>query len=151
MDYRALAAQYCLPRDKSVPLDANTGKACSITAILNAALALSTGHGQDAGMPLTDLEAEKQRADQLGRNCAWLLEMFDRIRARLPGPVLTWQARVMQCVEGVDRLVAERNRLEAFLAEILDEDAKDHGGEIWYAEYVSQVIREVRRKLKQPS
>jgi hypothetical protein len=48
---------------------------------------------------------EKQRAEQLGINCRWLIEKIDRIhRALCRGQYGTWQQRVEQAVEAAERL-----------------------------------------------
>lgn len=49
--------------------------------------------------------AEKQRADQLGINCRWLIDKIDRIHQALcPGQCGTWQQRAEQAVEAAERI-----------------------------------------------
>lgn len=53
----------------------------------------------DPNDPLFGLEAEKQRADQLGKNCNWLIQNIDAIHANLcPDQNGSWQDRVKQSV-----------------------------------------------------
>ena len=48
----------------------------------------------------------KQRSDQLGINCRWLIERIDRIhRALCPDQCGTWQQRAEQAVAAAERLL----------------------------------------------
>ncbi len=50
------------------------------------------------------LISEKQRADQLGINCRWLIEKVDRInRALCPNESGTWQQRAEKAVEAAEK------------------------------------------------
>lgn len=50
-------------------------------------------------------DSEKQRADQLGINCRWLIDKIDRVhRALCPGQYGTWQQRAEQAVEAAKRI-----------------------------------------------
>lgn len=52
---------------------------------------------EDPDDPLFGLEAEKQRADQLGKNCNWLIQNIDIIHANLcPEQNGSWQDKVKQ-------------------------------------------------------
>ena len=47
----------------------------------------------------------KQRSDQLGINCRWLIDKIDRIhRILCPDQCGTWQQRAEQAVEAAERL-----------------------------------------------
>lgn len=48
---------------------------------------------------------EKQRADQFGLNCCWLLDKIDRIhRALCPSQCGTWQQRAEQAVSAAEQI-----------------------------------------------
>lgn len=71
--------------------------------------------------PLFDSNSEKQRADQLGINCRWLIDQIDRIHAALcPGRSGTWQQRAAQAsaeaAEVVSRLKEQENSEDWFTA-----------------------------------
>jgi hypothetical protein len=55
--------------------------------------------------------AEKQRADQLGINCRWLVAQLDEIHEALcPGHIGTWQDRAQKAVEAA-KIISQNNAL----------------------------------------
>jgi hypothetical protein len=76
----------------------------TMTPVLPATVEPESGEAVGCSALFSEL-AEKQRADQLGINCRWLIDKVDRIhRALCPDQCGTWQQRAEQAVEAAQAI-----------------------------------------------